>query len=378
MACLANTITLMIQFPGVFFSPPLLYLIYSHDRPCKVAASFFTDFLMSLFIASYCLFFGGFAGFMVGLVGIGGGFILVPALSYLFYSEPSLSSLMQGQEIYFAIGTSLASGGIMSFVAKFKNQKLGTIDYSLAGQFIFPIIVGSMVGAIVAVLIHIASLKIFFGLYCLYAAWNILRSKSIQVEDHDLDPQHHLKKVGFFGFIVGGLGVGIANILIPFFIRHGVDLRKAVATASYIQAPLALAGVFMYIALGLMNHAHGPALSLGYVDFGALIFLAISSALGAHVGASLSHQVSIPLLKRIFAALTAVIGLSIIVQSLWPSSANFKPSAPSVCRPSDPPAPELAGQTLAPALLSPPPPAPALHRSGSPRARPRSGSSISH
>ncbi len=104
-------------------------------------------------------FFGFIIGILVGLVGLGGGYALVPGLIYLF-----------NVPVYLTMGTSLGSimppaaiGSIIKLVQGFVSLGAGLI-------LAFGTIAGAQVGAAIIKRFKPSTLKFIFGLYFLYVS----------------------------------------------------------------------------------------------------------------------------------------------------------------------------------------------------------------
>jgi len=103
--------------------------------------------------------FGGFvAGIASGLLGVGGGIINVPFLSYT------------GLSIHSAVATSSFSIFFSSFTASIKHFLLGNIEPLWAAIFIPGIIIGAQIGARVAVKIKAKNLKTAFAVFLIILA----------------------------------------------------------------------------------------------------------------------------------------------------------------------------------------------------------------
>lgn len=78
---------------------------------------------------------GGFSGFISGLLGVGGGFIIVPTL----YSISNLESKM-------IVATSLAVIALVSTVSAFSYAGSGVILWNLAAPFVIASVLGMLLG----------------------------------------------------------------------------------------------------------------------------------------------------------------------------------------------------------------------------------------
>lgn len=110
-------------------------------------------------IAAYLLI-GSLAGFLGGLLGVGGGAIVVPCLVYIF----SHSSSPHQNAMQLAIGTSLAAMIFTSGSSALAHYKKNGLTIHLV-KFLAPgVIIGSMLGALIAGMIPSQDLKLIFGI----------------------------------------------------------------------------------------------------------------------------------------------------------------------------------------------------------------------
>ena len=100
--------------------------------------------------------------------------------------------------------------------------------------------------------------------------------------------------------------------MVPYLVKSGVAMRRAVGTAAACGFPIAVAGVigFMYSGWGL---AELPAGSTGYIYWPALAGIAMTSLFAAHAGALMAHRMPAQQLKRAFAVLLVLVGLRFLV-----------------------------------------------------------------
>ncbi len=103
--------------------------------------------------------FGAAVGILTGIVGLGGGYALVPGLIYLF-----------GMPVYVTMGTSLAIMIPMAIVGGAIKLSQGYVFLSAALLLAMGTIVGAQVGAATIKRFKPYALKLLFGLYFLYVA----------------------------------------------------------------------------------------------------------------------------------------------------------------------------------------------------------------
>jgi uncharacterized protein len=107
-------------------------------------------------------------GVLTGVVGVGGGFLIVPALV-----------LLSGLNMKQAVGTSLSIVALKSFAGFAGYAGAVEIDYSLLGIFTAVAIVGSIIGSQIGSRLPDALLKRGFGGFLLFVASYILLKQVI-------------------------------------------------------------------------------------------------------------------------------------------------------------------------------------------------------
>ena len=98
----------------------------------------------SLFLLLLAL--GAFVGVMAGLLGIGGGLIVVPALLYLL----PLAGISPEMSMHMALATSLASIIVTSGSSAMNHLKLGNVDMFVVKWLMPGVVIGGFVGANIA------------------------------------------------------------------------------------------------------------------------------------------------------------------------------------------------------------------------------------
>jgi hypothetical protein len=113
---------------------------------------------MLITVFSLCALLGALAGVLAGLLGIGGGLVIVPALVYLLPQlgvEPNLVMPM-------ALATSLGAIVVTSSSAMFAHHKNANIPWHIAKPLILFVALGSFSGAFIAELLSTEALTNFF------------------------------------------------------------------------------------------------------------------------------------------------------------------------------------------------------------------------
>nr|WP_041973607.1 sulfite exporter TauE/SafE family protein [Geobacter sp. OR-1] len=247
------------------------------------------------------------AGFLAGLLGVGGGLIIVPVLTFMFSSQfvssPHIAHL--------AIGTSLATIVFTSISSIRSHNSHAAIDWPTVVRISPGIVLGTFTGSWVAAGLSTCFLKAFFVAFLFVVSVQLLL---------DIRPKSHRTLPGSFGLISAGgiigwlsslVGIGGGSMSVPLLIWCNMPAHRAVGTSAAIGLPIALAGSLGYIITG-MHFSDLPALTLGFVYIPAVSCVAVASFASAPFGARLAHRLPVPRLKRIFAGFLLIIALKML------------------------------------------------------------------
>jgi hypothetical protein len=251
---------------------------------------------------------GAIAGLLAGLLGIGGGLVIVPALAFLFAAQGfGVANLMQ-----FAVGTSLATIVATSVSSLLAHQRRGSVHWLAVRTLLPGILLGGLGGAWLARQFSSPGLALFFGVFEILVALQLLFGARPP-------PQRRLPGAvlqGLAGAVIGAvsalLGIGGGTLTVPWLLWHRVDIRMAVGTAATIGLPIALAGALGF-AFGGAPPGDRPGYSTGFIYWPAVLGIVLGSVPLAPAGARLAHYLPRPLLRRGFAGLLALIGLKMIL-----------------------------------------------------------------
>lgn len=252
---------------------------------------------------------GALAGFLAGLLGIGGGMILVPALIFSFQAQGVSSEVLT----HLAVGTSLASIVLTSLSSLRTHHAQGGVDLQLFKQLTIGLVLGALIGAQIAHALPARTLQFIIGFFAIWTGLKMfIGSKPVGTTPQVASTRELHAVGGFIGVASAIFGIGGGSLMVPYLVKSGVAMRRAVGTAAACGFPIAVAGVigFMYSGWGL---AELPAGSTGYVYWPALAGIALTSLFAAHAGALMAHRMPAQQLKRAFAVLLVLVGLRFLV-----------------------------------------------------------------
>lgn len=116
----------------------------------------------------------------------------------------------------------------------------------------------------------------------------------------------------FVGFMAGLLGVGGGFLTVAYLGYKNVGMKKAVGTSAAIGLPIAIAGTVGYM-IGGWSETHDVPNTLGFVYVPAFLSIAIASPVAAFYGARFSQKLPEKDLKRIFAVISLVLSVKMLL-----------------------------------------------------------------
>jgi uncharacterized protein len=272
--------------------------------------------LISDFFLTYVLVLlatGIIVGFTCGLLGVGGGFIMVPVQIWALTTigiDPTIATRV-------AFGTSLSVVLPTALRGCQGHSCRGVVLWRQGISLGIFGLLGAFIGGTVAAHTPGDQLRMIFGMIMLIGALRMYFMRKIMPKGLlEGGPKDGLYKYIFWGLIVGivsGLsGIGGGLILIPvMIIALGFGVLQAVGTSSITIAFNAAGGVLAYA----INGWGVPGLteySFGYIDILQFVLLASTSVFTASWGVSAAHKLPAEKLKSIFVFLMLFIGLRMI------------------------------------------------------------------
>ena len=255
------------------------------------------DLPLSLILELLALGLG--AGFLAGLLGIGGGMLMVPFLTFILGQRGVAADLA----VKMAIATSMATIMATSLSSVRAHHKKGAVRWDLVRGMAPGILAGGLLaGAGAFALVKGQALALFFALFVGFSATQMLRNRQPK-------PSRQVPGIGGqaaagtgIGFLSGLVGAGGGFVSVPFMTWCNVPIHHAVATSAALGFPIAVANTVGYVVGGWNMPSALPG-SLGYLYLPALALIACASVTMAPLGARAAHAMNVAQLKRAFAFL---------------------------------------------------------------------------
>ena len=253
------------------------------------------------------------SGFIAGLLGVGGGIIMVPALYYAFDKLGYDESLI----MHMAIGTSLAIIIPTSVVSALSHMKYKAVDFKLVKTFGLSVAFGILIGTFVATNSKTPQLLLMFSFFafCVAVFFIFFRDKAGSKKRNV--PNFFKNLYGtFMGFMSVPLGIGAGSLGVPFLKTIGYSINIAIGTSATIGIVNAVCGATSMAVSGLIFFNISAPYSLGFINIaGFLVFVPITMIF-APIGAKITHSIDKVLLSRIFGLFLMVISIRAFIEYL--------------------------------------------------------------
>ena len=249
----------------------------------------------------WLILLGFAAGVLGSMIGVGGGIIVVPALTFLGFPPTVAAS----NSLFAALSNSIAS------TISYSRQK--RIEFSLGLKLGLLTIPGTVLGAIISTDDSPDLFKFLFGFVLIASAAYIFLRKKIEDKEKILSKQMMVFAIGasfFAGIISSFFGVGGGIIFVPLMVvGMGMTMKRAAPTSQLILLFASLSGVIVHSILG-------------HPDFLQAGFLAIGAFIGGLIGARLSIDIKERYLQILISVVIVIAAGKLFIDSLMGNS-NF-------------------------------------------------------
>jgi uncharacterized membrane protein YfcA len=253
------------------------------------------------------------AGFMAGLLGVGGGIIMVPALYYAF----TVLDFDIVTRMHLSVGTSLAIIIPTSIISTKTHMEYDAVDFKMVKSFGIFILLGVVAGSFLAVNLKTPSLILFFSIFAFMVGlfFIFLREKLVDNPRKITDSIKNISGV-IIGFISVPLGIGGGSLMVPFMRTFGYDIRKSIGTAAAVGFLIATSGTITMIIGGEVIDNVNTSFSIGYVNLlGFLVFVPVT-LLMARFGAKAVYKINKKILSKIFGTFLLIVSIRSFIEYL--------------------------------------------------------------
>lgn len=253
------------------------------------------------------------AGFMAGLLGVGGGIIMVPALYYAF----TVLDFELVTRMHLAVGTSLAIIIPTSIISTKTHMEYDAVDFKMVKSFGIFILIGVIAGTFLAVNLKTPTLVLFFSIFAFMVGlfFIFLREKLVENPKTISDIVKNISGI-VIGFISVPLGIGGGSLMVPFMRTFGYDIRKSIGTAAAVGFLISLSGTITMIMGGKIIDNINTPFSVGYINLlGFAVFVPVTMIM-ARLGAKAVYKIDKKLLSKIFGTFLLIVSIRSFVEYL--------------------------------------------------------------
>lgn len=241
---------------------------------------------------------GLFVGAFGTLVGLGGGFILMPILFYLYPDRPA--------EELTAISLSVVCLNALSGTLAYARTK--RIDFRSGVMFALAAAPGAVLGVFTTQRLERGVFdSLFAGLLILVGLYLAARPAPGREAERGMEDISYNKTLGIgisvlVGFVSSLFGIGGGVIHVPAMVQFlNFPVHIATATSQFILVGTTLTGVIVHLFNGDLA-----------ASWNIVLFLAPGTVIGAQIGARLSARVRARWIMRLLAFTLILLGFRLI------------------------------------------------------------------
>ena len=251
------------------------------------------------------------AGFMAGLLGVGGGIIMVPALYYAF----TVLDFDILTRMHLSVGTSLAIIIPTSIISTKTHMEYDAVDFKMVKSFGIFILFGVIAGTFLAVNLKTPALVLFFSIFAfIVGVFFIFVRENLMENPKKLSNLTKNISGMLIGFISVPLGIGGGSLMVPFMRTFGYDIRKSIGTAAAVGFLIAATGTITMIIGGKIIDNVDTPFSIGYINLlGFIVFVPVTMIM-ARLGAKAVYKINKKLLSKIFGTFLIIVSLRSFIE----------------------------------------------------------------
>lgn len=235
---------------------------------------------------------GGVAGFLAGLLGVGGGIVLVPVFYYLLGNGVDA-------DMHRAVATSLAVIIPTGLMSSSSHMKAGSFDGFMARRLGPGMALGALAGALAAHKANALVLKCIFAAVLVVMSFSLMRPPR-ETATPKIPPLFDAPAGAMIGAVSALAGIGGATLGVPYMSTfRGIPIHRAVGTAAFLGLCVALPGALTY-------------LGGGFVNLYAFLIAAPAAMAAVPAASRLSRRVPVVVLRTLFSVFMLLVAVAMI------------------------------------------------------------------
>ena len=265
-----------------------------------------------LLLAVIMLATGLCSGLLAGLLGIGGGIVIVPVLDAALATQGVDAAI----RMHIAVATSLATIIPTSIASSRAHYARQSVDVDLLRRWAVFILLGAVIGAMVATQVDSSVLAAIFGFFAFLVGLKMI----LPLEGKTLRDQVPRGLPGAaiptgIGAVATMMGIGGGGLAVPVLTLCGEKIHRAVGTAALFGLFVSLPGTVAYI-IGGLGDPRLPVGSLGYVNLVGFALIVPATIVAAPLGARIAHSMSRRRLSTVFGFFLLLISSRMIYRAI--------------------------------------------------------------
>jgi uncharacterized membrane protein YfcA len=256
----------------------------------------------------FCLAIGAVAGLLAGMLGVGGGIVVVPAL----YFALGHLGVDEAVRMKVAVATSLATIVPTSILSARTHRQRGSVDGALLRAWSLPALGGAAIGTLFAASVKGPVLAGIFGAIAMLVAFQMVAFPGgLSLRPALPGRAASFAMAGLIGGFSAIMGIGGGTLAVPVLSLFSYPIRLAVGTAASLGLYVAIPAT-VGLVIGGWAAPGLPPLSLGYVNLVGFAAVLPAMLLCVRQGARIAHAISQPALRRVFGIVLAAVGLRML------------------------------------------------------------------
>ena len=254
------------------------------------------------FLIPAALLTGAVAGLLGGLLGIGGGVVIVPALILALEQD---SRFPVELTTIIAVATSLSCVVGVSLSAARAQLAAGNVDWRIVRRWGPFLVLGAMLAAPIAEQLSLSVFRLTIGSFLGFVAL-VMLTRWQPDPGRELPALPFVGALGTTGGVIAGLaGIGGGNVIVPTLVYFNVPMHRATANSSTLGVPIATAGALAYLIAGMRSgiSVDLPAGTWGYIYWPATAAIVGTAMIAAPLGVRLAARIDPLPLRRLFGGL---------------------------------------------------------------------------
>jgi uncharacterized membrane protein YfcA len=252
---------------------------------------------------------GVLAGFVAGLLGVGGGIVTVPVLEYSL----RFAGVPEEYRMHVAVATSLAAIIPTSISSARMHHSRGAVDWELAKSWGVAVVLGAALGSVLASRAPVAVLAGVFGSVALLIAARMLLLDHLRVARDVPRGAGGALLAACIGGVSSVMGIGGGTLTVPTLNLCGYQIHRAVGTAAFFGIFISIPGTAGYLLA--RPPVELPWATVGFVSLVGLAIIAPGSMLTAALGARVAHSLSRRRLSQAFGLFLLVVGCRMVYRA---------------------------------------------------------------